>query len=267
MENPDLLSRPLVFGKIDQQNTYSGQLMFSENVEKFMSKKGYTKTVEFIKLVRHWHTACDSRGVRADVRVMLLYNMYSFHMGKTDFNSFPFPYTGRYWQGMLIQTYEALLQNICTQIQLHSIAHNNTYNSRAISTLVNESFFSDLVRMDKESCSYPKACNVPKIFGRVVTLNYYKHLPDKNWFLTAMHKGTYPEHLAEYNAMDIKEQDGHYVNHFFYYPNECDSQQCRCYDISRGTQPLHFSDGIRKFYRGDESKILPEDRAGLEPKP
>ena len=97
MKKPDLLSRPLVFGNIDQQNTYSAQLMFSENVEKFMLRKGYTETAEFIKLVRHWHTACDSRGVRADVRVMLLYNMYSFLMEKTDFNSFPFPYTGRYW--------------------------------------------------------------------------------------------------------------------------------------------------------------------------
>ena len=168
---------------------------------------------------------------------------------------------------MPIQTYEALLQNICMRIQLYSVAHNKTYNTRAISTLANESFFSDMVRMDKESHSYPKACNVAKIFGRVVTLNYYKHLPEKNWFLTAMHKGTYPEHLAEYNEMDIKEQDGHYVNHFFDYPDEHDSQWCRHYDISRGTQPLRSAGGVRKFYRGDESKILPEDRAGLEPKP
>ena len=96
-ENPELLSRPLVFGNIDQQNAYNAQLMFSENVEKFMLKKGYTETAEFIKLVRHWHTTCDSQGVRADVRVMLLYNMYSFLTERTDFNSFPFPYTGCYW--------------------------------------------------------------------------------------------------------------------------------------------------------------------------
>ena len=39
MENPDLLSRPLVFGNIDQQNAYSAQLMFSENVEKIHVEK------------------------------------------------------------------------------------------------------------------------------------------------------------------------------------------------------------------------------------
>ena len=263
-ENPDLLSRPLVFDNIDQQNTYSAQLMFSENVEKFMEKKGFSETTNFISIVQHWYAACDSRGIRADVCVHLLYKMYSFLMEKTSFNSFPFKYTGRYWRGMPIQTYEALLQGICTHIQLYSIAHNQTYNSRAISTLVNESFFSDMVRMDKESRSYPKACNIPKIFGRIVTLNYYKHLPEKNWFLTATHKGTYPEHLAECHTEDMENQDGFYVNHFFDYPDEQDSQRCRHYDISRGTQPLRF---VRKFYRGDESRILPEDRAGMEPQP
>ena len=241
--------------------------MFSEDVQKFIEKKGYTEMANFISLVRNWHAACDSRGVRADVRVELLFEMYIFLTEETNFNSFPFIYTGRYWKGMPIQTYEALLQSICTRIQLYSYAHNKSYNSRAISTLANESFFSDMVQMDKESHSYPKACNIPKIFGRVVTLNYYKHLPEKNWFLTAMHKGTYPEHLAECHTEDLNNQDGFYVNHFFDFPDQQDSQRCRQYDISRGTQPLRFSGGVCKFYRGDESRILPEDRAGLELKP
>ena len=168
-------------------------------------------------------------------------------MEKTNFNSFPFKYTGRYWRRMPIQTYEALLQGTCTRIQLYSIAHNQTYNSRAISTLANESFFSDMFRMEEESHSYPKACNIPKIFGCEVTLNYYKHLPEKNWFLTMTHKGTYPEHLAECHTEDMENQDGFYINHFFDYPDERDSQRCRHYNISRGTQLLRFAGGVRKF--------------------
>ena len=78
--------------------------------------------------------------------------------------------------------------------------------------------------MDKESRSYPKACNVVKIFGRVVTLNYYKHMPHKNWYLTATHKGTYPEHLAEFLEEVILQQDGFYRNHFFDYPDKHVSQ-------------------------------------------
>ena len=120
--------------------------------------------------------------------------------------------------------------------------------------------------MDKESHSYPKACNIAKIFGRVVTLNYYKHLQYKNWYLTAMHKGTYPEHLAEVFKSNIMEQDGFYTNHFFDYPDEHESQRCCHYDISRGTQPLCFAGGVHKFFQGDESRILPEERAGMEAK-
>ena len=266
-ENPNLLSRPLVFDNIDQQNAYSAILMFSVPVENFLRKKGHIESAEFVCLVREWHTACNERGIRADTRVSMLYNMYRFLTKDIDFDRFPFPLTGRYWRGMPIQTYEAILQNVCTRIQLYRLAHNESYNSRAVSTLCNESFFSDMVRLDKESRAYPKACNVPKIFGRVVTLNYYKHKPEKSWYLTATHKGTYPEHLAEYTCKLLLEQDGFYVNHFFDFQDEHESQRCRRCDISRGSQPLRFAGGVRKFYRGDESKILAEERAGLAAKP
>ena len=263
---PDLLSRPLVFDNIDQQNAYSAIAMFSVQVQHFLEKRGHTESANFVQLVREWHSACDTRGIRADLRVTLLYNMYCFLTHDIDFNRFPFTLTGRYWRGMPLQTYEALLQNICTRIQLYDIAHNETYNNRAISTLANESFFSDMGRMDKESRAYPKACNIPKIFGRVVTLNYFKHMPEKTWFLTTTHKGTYPEHLAEIHNDLLNNQDGYYTNHFFDFPDERDSQRVRRSDISRGTQPLRFAGGVRKYHRVDESKILPEERAGVEAK-
>ena len=195
-----------------------------------------------------------------------LYDMFTFLTEGINFNSFPFPRIGRYWKGMPIQTYEALLQNICTRMQLYMYANNRTYNCQAISTLANESFFSNLGRLDKESHAYPKACNISKIFGCVVTLNFYKHMPDENWFLTAMHKGTYPEHLAEHYTKDLSEQEGFYWNHFFDFPDKHNSQRCRRCDISTGTQPLRFAGGVRKLFCGDESWILPEERAGLAPK-
>ena len=266
-EKPNLLSRPLVFDNIDQQNAYSAILMFSVPVENFLRRKGHIKSADFMCLVREWHTACNECGIRADTRVSMLYNMYRFLTKDIHFDRFPFPLTGRYWHGMPIQTYEAILQNVCTRIQLYRLAHNESYNSRAVSTLTNESFFSDMVHLAKESRAYPKACNIPKIFGRIVTLNYYKHKPEKSWYLTATHKGTYPEHLAEYNCKLLLEQDGFYVNHFFNFHDEHESQRCRRYDISRGSQTLRFAGGMRKFYRGDESKILPEERAGLAAKP
>ena len=120
-------------------------------MEKFLKERGYLESANFVSLIREWHLACDQRGIKADVRVTLLYNMFNYLTKDIDFNRFPFPLCGRYWRGMPIQTYEALLQNICTRIQLYLSANNKTYNARAVSTLSNEIFFSAMGRMDKES--------------------------------------------------------------------------------------------------------------------
>ena len=116
--NPDLLSRPLVFDNIDQQNAYSAIAKFSHKVEQFLKRKGHNEIANFVCLIREWHSACDCRGLRADLHVTFLHNMYAFLTWDINFNRFLFPLMGRHWKGMPIQTYEALLQNICTRIQL-----------------------------------------------------------------------------------------------------------------------------------------------------
>ena len=63
--NPNLLSRPLVFDNINQQNAYSAKLMFSKKVEEFMRGR-HLETAVFIKLIREWHSACGTQGIRAD---------------------------------------------------------------------------------------------------------------------------------------------------------------------------------------------------------
>ena len=102
-----------------------------------------------------------------------------------NFDAIPFQYPGRYIKGITWQTYEALLQMISTRIQLYTFAQDGTYNARSVSTLSNESFFSDLVRYDKESHGYPKGTNVGRVFGRVVLINHFKHKRDKNYYLAA----------------------------------------------------------------------------------
>ena len=83
---------------------------------------------------------------------------------------------------MPVETFEALLQNILTHILLYTLARDGKYNTRSVSTLSNESF-SDINQLDKEGGnSYPKAVNMPKIIGKVVTLNHFKHKHDKYVF-------------------------------------------------------------------------------------
>ena len=164
-----------------------------------MEQQGFSETANFIWLVRNWHDACNKRGLSADTHVHYLSEMHEFLTKGMNFNCVPFQYPNRYIRGMTWQTYEALLQNISTCIQLYYLSQSLTYNARSVSTLSNESFFADLVRYDKESHGYPKGVNVRKVFGRVVLINYFKHKRDRNYFLSATVKSKYEVKLAEHN--------------------------------------------------------------------
>ena len=232
-----------------------------------MEQKGYTETATFIKWIRNWHDACNRRGLSADTRVQYLTDMYSFLVQGINFNSVPFQFPDRYIRGMTWQTFEALLQSISTHIQLYYMSRNFTYNARAVSTLANESFFSDLVCYNKESHGYPKGVNVCKVLGHVVLINFFKCKHNKNYFLSATVKGKYEIKLAENNLHRyIRESsynhDGMYRDHFFDFPNELNSQWVRRDDITTGLASLCTNPGVQVFFKTNEGTILPEIRGG-----
>ena len=172
---------------------------------------------------------------------------------------------------MTWQTFEAILQMISTRIQMYDYCTNGSYNARAVSTLANESFFADLVRLDKDGKGYPKACNVGKVIGRVVMLNYFKHKRNKNYVLTATLKPKYPPQLAEdeHQRLETETAEDHhgiYRDNVFDLTDAHKSQRCRRSDITTGINPQRGVVGVRTYYKVDESKILPELRAGNKPK-
>ena len=243
IDNSKILSRYMVEYKMDIQNAFSAEKLFSVTVEQYMWENGFTDSATFIRLVHLWHEACDKRGVAADERVRRLCKMFKFLTAGINFTSVPFQYKGRYIRGMTWQTFEAILQNISTRIQLYSFAKGGTYNSRAVLTLANESFFSDLVQLEKEGKGYPKACNVGRVLGQVVLLNHYKHNCAKNYSIGATKKRKYPVHLAvESTDMIGKETAEHhtgiYRNNFFDFPDQHKSYRVRKRDISTGLQSL-----------------------------
>ena len=91
-------------------------------------------------------------------------------------------------EDMYADLHGKLSRQYCRQFQLAFncifFSYDATYNSRAMLSLANESFFADLVRYDKESHSYPKGPNVSRVFGRVELINHFKHKSDKNYFLS-----------------------------------------------------------------------------------
>ena len=137
---------------------------------------------------------------------------------------------------------------------------------------INESFFSDLTRFDRESHRYPKACNIPHVMGQVVTLNYLKHKPDKGFDLCATMKGTYPVHLLDddwhrINHENFSDHKGLYRDHFFdmINPNKI-FYRCHKDDVSKNKAPMQCVPGMRRFYRTNEQETLAEHCAGYEPK-
>ena len=102
--------------------------MFSQQLEDFFREKNWHESAEFVHIVRTWHSACNMTGIKADKCVQCLYEMHKFLMKDINFDDFPSP-IGRYIKGMPIQTYEAILQNILTHLQLYTFAHGGNYNT------------------------------------------------------------------------------------------------------------------------------------------
>ena len=268
--HPDVLSMASVKCPMDKQNAFAAMRMFSDYVAFHLYDTAYDKDAEFVELVANWIRACDKRGLSADERVFHLANMHDFLLQDVHFGAFPFKWMGRYIKGMTVHTFEAILQNISTRIQLYEFAKEKTYNSRSVSTLCNESFFFDMARLDKEAYGFPKACNVPKVLGRAVTLNYIKHKACKNYCLLASRKTPYPTHLAERDQIRHATESEHdyvgfYRNNFFDFQDTRKSQRVRKDDISTGLAPLRCMSGVRNYFKTDESEILPEIRAGKDP--
>ena len=149
-ERPDMLSKSIVEDKADPQNIFMAVCFFSPAVQMFMLEKGYTDTAHFIEIMRNWFHVCNDRGIKADEHVEHWYNMHNYLTQDVDFNKFPSPFSHHYIKGMLIQTFKALLQICSMRIYLYAAAVDETYNSRAISTLPSESYFSDVKCIDKD---------------------------------------------------------------------------------------------------------------------
>ena len=230
-DRDDILSICSVYKCPDVQNVLTAERFFSKPVENWMTERGYTVTAYFVRLTRNWHNVCNKRGLSAETQLQYLFEMHRFLTAGIDFDKFPGKCSERYVRGMPAQTFEAILQCISTCIFLYNFSFENNYNTRSVSTLANESFFSDLTRMDWNGCYYPKACNIESIMGRVITLNYFKHKPEKHFHLTTTY-GTYPVHHLEADAQYLQTQTSENVdtvfrNNFFDYEDTHKSHHVR----------------------------------------
>ena len=120
---------------------------FSEKVETEMRKNGDVVAADLCRDVRHWWLSEDEPGLSAMERIQMRMNLRSRLLSHVKFDQFPPPTVQL--SGWPIQLWEALIANIDAKSLLYAICHNGTYNVRAFSSMMGETFFSELTLADK----------------------------------------------------------------------------------------------------------------------
>ena len=145
-------------------------------MEKILYQNGDKSEVKFVNLVRNWYEACDKWGIHTLDRLMNMNKMFCHLLQWHSITDFP-P-LGKYVKGMPIQTYEMILQNISTRMQLFHFA-DKPINQRSISTLAIESFFSELMQMEFTGIGCPKSVDIPHLITYVTSMNNIHHDPER----------------------------------------------------------------------------------------
>ena len=189
--------------------------------------------------------------------------MYSFMLSKCEICKYPPPTTDV--QGIPIKTYEAILHTISTRFSLYSISKSKSYNTRAVSTLAVESFFSDLTRYEFSGLGAPKLVDIPKLISHVVHINATKHNPYRGFEFTTSTRDNYPVYLME--SDEENRNNSIFQNNLFDKKSNNGKKKYknrRWFALSKPKQVSRGGKGIRQFYKIDETKLTMEQRFGCK---
>lgn len=100
--------------------------------------------------------------------------------------------------------FEGFIQSIDTHLQLYAITTDGTYNQRAVSSLVNETFFAELSDLEPTKLGCPKANLIPRLMSTVTELLHYRHVPESRSFhMRTSHNPVYPVHEVDDHALHV----------------------------------------------------------------
>ena len=260
-----LLTTSIVEDCVDKQSADLARRIFSEEVQTEMMQNGHTGTAEFVYHLRRWFEACDTRGISAQERVERLVDMHDYLTSGLSFDCFPAPVS--YVKSIPIVTYEAILGNISTRLQLYSICQRKTYNQRSISTLAVENFFSRLANTSPTGC--PRAATIPQVMAQVTSLDHYKHLSaeELGFHYEPQIKTVYPEHKVGEAGTNTVEESTLWKNHEFdRQPHPSKKSRYGKKSVTHDLKPLKGVRPVRaNFYKIDESRLDTLRRMGLGP--
>ena len=161
----------------DKQLVLFAEKVFSAQVEQIMRNNADMKEAELVKNIRNWYDACNKRGLQLTERIKYLINMNNYMLSFYDSSYFPMNTT--HVKGLPSTTFQSILQNISTRLQLYSLSGQKTYNHRAISTLAVESMFSALSSLCQNSSGIPLAAKIPRYISRITQFTSIQQNPNK----------------------------------------------------------------------------------------
>ncbi|VDI64590.1 Hypothetical predicted protein [Mytilus galloprovincialis] len=207
--NETRLTLPFVEDLIDKQSVANARTHFSQEVEDWMKKNEYKKASDLTRLIRNWYEASDNPGIPAAQRIRFLVEMRNFLLKDLDFSKFP-PYT-RYFKGIPCVTFEGMMIDIDSKIQLHTMA--NGYNIRSVGSLAAETTVGVLQAMYPTSQVSIKARDVPELISSVVEVMTCKSNPDRGfWMKTSRSSGIYPDHEADMTTQKLSDKQQTTIN-------------------------------------------------------
>ena len=160
-----VLSKALLVEPFEDKQSVSFALkVFSSKVEQTMHNNGDMKEAELVKNVRNWYSACNDRGIPVTDHLISLVAMNNYML--SFYKPRRFPMSTTHVCGLPCITFQAILHNISTRIQLYSLSIKKTYNQWAVSTLAVETMFSVLTTLSQTTSGIPLAAEIPYIYQK-----------------------------------------------------------------------------------------------------
>ena len=261
-EDPEVLSKAIAYDNIDPQNVRFSKRVVSSKVQTALFSRGFGTAAKFIQVVRQWYDAVDTRGITADERVRKMIAVLKFFRQQGKVGLYPPP--SQSVAGFSLQTWDMMVTSIWARLMIYGEVGNKSFNNRAVSTLVNESFNSDLLRIDREGTAAPKGVNIPKLISKVIVVNKLKHVDDKEkgFHFVTTNENVYPVHVQQQLPL-VSRQDplAVFPNHAFDLKDVAHpTSRMQAKDVSRSMQPLRGVQNVRVHYTVNESLMEAEKR-------
>ena len=171
--NRALLVEPLP----DKQSVAFALKIFSSDVEQVMQNNADMKEAELVRNIRQWYEACNDRGIQLTERLCRFVTMHNYML--SFYKPKEFPMNTTHVCGLPSTTFQAVLHNILTRLQLYHLSSKKTYNQRVVSTLAVETMFSILTTLSRTTSGIPLAAKIPCYISKITQFASTQCNPDK----------------------------------------------------------------------------------------